>query len=340
LIGDIQAAGQGRYAVLRNSREVFLLTSVQSSILTLNAEDIYDISFIPYEELHDPEILMMYFDYIILERDDVTIELYRRTEEEMRDSDLPFGASAVRIMQPFIAESNDSMIQNTVIDKITTIMPTVVETIKPADLSIYGLDNPIRLTVNVPAAEWSGTLLIGAREIERNGRFVMIEGHDAVLLDIFGDYSFIDVSPTSLRSSIMWLENINNVDSLTFVLDGSVRELVFEHEKDDSTLRAWLDETEISETNGRRLYMAALMITQTGISDARIPANTSPEYSITMKLLSGTERTLDLYQLTETQFLIVLDGESTGFFTTRMALQQNILSRFEMLDDGRDLPMT
>ena len=107
-IGDIQAAGQGRYARLPDSREVFLLTSVQSSLLTLDVEDIYDISFIPYEELHDPEMLMYYFDYIILELENDTVELHRRTEDDWND--VPIGASSVRILQPFVAESNDSML--------------------------------------------------------------------------------------------------------------------------------------------------------------------------------------------------------------------------------------
>jgi len=335
MVGDMQAAGQGRYTRMVGSNEVFLLTSVQGAILTLDAEDVYDISYLPYEEFHDIEIFMQVIEHVTMEREDDTIEFRKRTEEDWESA--PFGASAFQILQPFTAEANDTMIQNVLIEDIITIMPDTIEAIRPTNLSQYGLDNPVRLTVT--AWDWTGTLLIGSRDIERDGRFVMIEGHDAVLLDTAGKYSFLNTSPVQLRSSIIWLYNINEMASVEFLLDGEIRLLEFEH-IDETTLRGWLDGTEISETNARRLYMAALMIMQTGITTDPIPANASPMYAITMNLSDGKSDKLELYQLNDSQFLITHNGVNIELFTTRMSLQQNILSRFEIIDAGGDIPIT
>jgi len=240
-----------------------------------------------------------------------------------------------KMLQPVESESNDYMVQSVFLENAARIMPESIEDLHPADLSAYGLDTPARLSMRT--AEWSGTLLIGDHNGQRNGRYVMLEGYDAVLFDPNGDYSFLNISPAQLRARLVWLHNIADVSSLSFELEGTSRELRFEHNTDENSLRAWLDDKEISDTNARRLYVATLNITQSGGTDASIPA-TKPVYSITVHFLDGSSDTLELYRLNDSQFLIVHDGISTGLFITRLALQQNFLSRFDILDRGEDIP--
>ena len=135
----------------------------------------------------------------------------------------------------------------------------------------------------------------------------------------------------------MRLFMIDEVSSVIMELDGVTRVLALEHGEDNSTT-GWLDGNEISETNARRLYLAALGILQEGTTDADIP-ETPPEYRITVKLLSGEDDVLELYSISPTQFMLVHNGVNTGFFVYRMTLNQNLINALEILDRGEDLPM-
>ena len=334
-LGGLQAAGRGRYARESGSSTVYLLPETQSIFLTRYVEDLYDISFMPYEIVEAIAENSYILEYILLDTGDDIIELRRRTDEEM--SVLSLGSSYYVMLQPTQGDGNDSMIQSMIAEKVATIAPISVEAVRPDDLSIYGLDNPARLELSV-GEYWSAVILIGDREIERGGRYVMLEGYDAVLFDADGDYSFLNVSSATLRSRLVWLFNIVDVSYLTYELEGVKRTLRLEHPaNDDESMRGWLDDNEILESNARRLYSASLSVIQSGVTDLPIP-NAPPVYSITIHFLDGTDTQMDLYSLNDSQFLMVHDGENTGFYITRMALYQNFLSRFEILDRGEDLP--
>jgi hypothetical protein len=130
------------------------------------------------------------------------------------------------------------------------------------------------------------------------------------------------------------------VDFVSFELEDETRVLRFEHDRENETLTGFLDDVEISETNARRLYVAALHILQGGTTQEQIPAGVSPNHTVTIHLADGRRDTMELYALNYSQFLIVRNGENTGFFITRMALQSALLSRFEIVDRGDEIPMT
>lgn len=331
MAGSTLATGPGRYARRQGSREVFLLSTLQSTNLTRSLEDLYDLSFFPPSPGETPAWETI--GHLILETGGHVIEIRRRTGEEMAEAEL--GVSVYQIIQPFIGEGSDS-IQPVLFEPVSRIVPGSVEEAFPSDLSVYGLDSPDRLTVT--AGEWTGTLLIGRRDFERGGRYVMIEGVDAVLFDADNEnYTFINIDPSQLRSGVIWLHNIVDISSVTFELEGVPRVLKLEHDAEDNGLQGWLDGIDIGENNARRLYRAAISLTQNGIAAAGIP-DEPPVYRITLHFLDGGEETVGLYRISDSEFLIVHNGVSTGLFTTRMALQQSLLSRFEMLDRGEELP--
>jgi hypothetical protein len=333
MLGTQQVAGQGFYAREENSREVVLVSQWQSGSLTKVVEDIYNLSFFPQEIFFGAETVMDVFDIVLIEKEDEVVELHRRPNEVLFEMGL--GTSRYKMLQPLESDCNDYIIENSILDNIITIEPESVEAKHPADLSVYGLDSPVRLTLS--AQDWSKTLLIGRHDIERGGRYVMIEGYDAVLFDPSGDYSFLNISTSQLRARIIWIHNIVEVASVEFELEGVKRVLEFEHDHENQSLEGWLDGAEISEVNARRLYIGILSITQTDETDAQIP-NAPPVYNVTIRFLDGSSETIDLYYLNDTQFLIVHNGVNTGFFITRMTLQRGLLNRFDILDRGEDLP--
>jgi len=328
------ATGSGSYVRSTDSREVYILNDAAAAFLTMRAEDIYDILFFPYPASGEYETWDL-IDHLILERPgDELIELKRRDDEEWFSS--PLGISRYRFLQPFEGECSDSILKSVVLEPITNIFPDRVISVKPADLSVYGLDSPVRLTVSAP--DWEGTLLIGKRDHELRGQYVMIEGHDAVLLDPYGNYGFLDIDPAQLRTQMTWVHHIDTVSSVVFELDGSVRTLVMEHPAADSEekLNGYLDGKELGETNTRRLYGGAMSVPSSGGSGESVP-DEPPVYRLTMHFLNGGSQKLEFYRISESQYLMVLDGVSLHVYTTRLQIQLNLLDRLEILDAGGDL---
>jgi hypothetical protein len=235
-----------------------------------------------------------------------------------------------------IAEASDTEVERHILEPIN-IIPNSVEAVHPDDLSPYGLDSPVRLTVTDEEG-WSGTLLIGRYDPEREGMYVMIEGIDAVLFHDTAEYSFLRVGYSQLRSSILWLRHINTVYSITYELEDVTRVLRIEH-GEGNFLRGWLDGEEILEDNARRLFSATQLLTHDGGTDAEIPQGAEPAYRFTYELTDGETDTMELYSINDTQYLVVRNGENQEVFITRMTLRHILLSRFELLDRGEDLPL-
>jgi hypothetical protein len=322
----------------KDSREVFLLQPGFTTLMTRSLEELFDTTFLYTEIFENLEQAVQYIEHVKLERDGEVIELRRRTEDDFVDAEVGTILSNFQLLQPIVAEGDDWMIQNLILEDVVRIRPETVEAIRPDDLSIYGLDDPFRLTVTLLGE--ASTLLIGNRNAEHGGRYVMIEGSDAVLIDMRADYAFVNATVSQLRSVLIWLHYIDDVSSVVFDLDGERRVLRFEHNEDDNSLRGWFDDVEISSVNARRMFVSVLMITQGGETNEPIPAGVSPVYTITINFLDGSSDSLELYQLSETQFLIVHAGVNTGFTITRLSLHGNLLRRIEILDAGGDIPAT
>ena len=333
-IGAEQTAGQGRYIRKKDSREVFILNEIQQMFLIHELEDLYDLSFLPYTISPNNEESLFSIKHILIEAENNVIELQKRSDEEFANA--VFGTPMYKMIRPVPDDSNDYMVQTIILENVARIVPDSIEAINPSDMSVYGLDRPARLTISTN--EWSGTLLIGNRNAERGGRYVMIEGFNAVLFDYSDSYSFLDIDPAQLRTLLIWLYNIEDVSSITYELEGETRVLKMEHNIGEPVLQGWLDGKELSTNNTRRLYASAFNITQNGATDAVIPAD-PPVYTIIVDFNDGGSDMLELYRLNDSHFLIVHNGTNRGLFTTRMNVQQNLLSRFEILDAGGDIPM-
>jgi len=335
MIGARQAAGIGSYARKVGSREVFLLNSTQSGFLTKSMEDFYDMTFFPYPASTEDNQTWYAISYCLIENNGDTIEINKRSDDEF--AELPMGSSIYYLTQPVACETNEYTLQKNMLEPITNIRPTRVIEAFPADLSPYGLDDPVKLTLACED-EWEGILYIGAHDEEQGGRYVMIDGYDAVLLDIYGDYSFLNVKYDYLRASLVWLYSIKTVDSITYELEGVTRILQYEHDDEEETLQAWLDGLELTESNGRRLYTGTLSVTQAGKVDMDIPAG-DPDFRITIHFRDGGSDVMELYQINEAQYLIVHGGVNEGLVINRITLRQNLLNRFDALDRGEDLQM-
>jgi len=334
-IGLRLAEGTGYYVRNIDSRDVYLLGNEAVSFLLMSIEDIYDLFFFPYPPSGDEYETWDLIEYLLLERPwDETIEFRRREDEEWFES--PLGVSRYYMLQPILSECSDSILKSVLLEPVTNIIPEQVVSVRPPDLSVYGLDSPARLTISTSG--WEGTLLIGNPGSEHRGWYVMIEGHDAVLLDPHGNYSFLGVNPAQLKSQMTWVHHIETVSSVVFELGEVTRTLRIDHpvSGSDDTIKGWLDDKEISDRNTRRLYASAMSILSSGDTDEPVPGS-GPDYRLTMVFTNGRSQALELYNINDSQYLMVLDNQNLGVYTTRLQIQIHLLSRFEALDAGEDL---
>ncbi|MCL2821422.1 MAG: DUF4340 domain-containing protein [Oscillospiraceae bacterium] len=336
-LGHRLAADPGFYIRNTESRDVYAVHNDVAQFLLLEVTDIYDIFFFPYPPSGDEYETWDLIEHLILERPgDETIELIRRDDEEWFNS--PLGISRYRLVQPFESECSDTVVKSVLLEPVTNIIPERVITVNPGDLSEYGLDNPVRLTI--ATSDWQGTLLIGNPASNPRGWYIMIEGYDAVLLDPHGNYAFLGLDPAQLRTQLTWVHHIDTVSSIEFDLDGEKRMFKLFHPSagSDDELQGLLDDMELSDRNTRRLFGSAMSIPSSGSTDEPVPAE-PPVYSMKMNFTNGGSQTLELYSISDSQFLMAVDGTSLGVYTTRMQIQMNLLSRFETLDAGEDLQM-
>lgn len=331
------ATGNGHYIRSTADNDVYILDNSAVQILFTDVDYIYDIYFFPFPEGWNDFEVWEFIDHLILERPgEETIEIRRRSFDEW--ADLPIGASRYDIIQPFSGEGNEQVIRNILMEPIINVIPERIIETGVRDPAIYGLDDPVRLIASME--DWEGTLLIGNQSAEFRGRYIMIEGYDAVLLDPHGNYGFLEMNPSQIRSQMTWIHYIDEVSSIVFELDGVRRTLDIGHPtaNGEEPLNGLLDGVEIGESNTRRLYAAAMSIPSSGGSDAAIPGG-EPVYRMTMNFVRGGSQSLAFYSLNDSEFLMVLDGESLENFTTRLQIQLHLLNQFDLLDAGEDLPM-
>ena len=326
--GIESALGSGRYVRRKGESSVYILKAYYSEWLSKSAVDFNNYGFLPayLPPATDDEATYYAFTDITLSKSGRVIGVSRDAE-----SDGDFG-----LVQPYEIGVNAYNLTREFLVPITNINPSELVEFEPSDLAKYGLDDPYILELT-DVYDWTGALLIGKYDGAAGGRYVMTEGINAVLLDKADAYIFLDVEISRLRSGLIWSHMISDIAAVDFDLKGEKRRVEYTHH-DDGTLTAELDGEDIGEQNGRRLYSSMLSVLLDGDSGEDIP-NAPPDYTFTLTFAEdGSQRSLELYELNDRRYLIVLGGENLGGFTYVTTLRDKLLAKFEILDRGENLP--
>jgi len=321
-----------RYIHIVGERDIYILSDSHADRLSRPIEELYDLSFLPHyiDITTEDDPTWGWFTRAAVSTPERTIEIRRRGERF---------ASGYQMYLPVETLLNENTVTSGFLAPLTTINPTELVEANPSDLSKYGLDNPVRLEL-ADEMGWSGTLLIGNRNEIDEGQYVMIEGANAVLLDKTGNYVFTETPYFRLRINLLWVYDINDVRSVDYHLDNNVvRRLEFTHGETNQDMRAWMDGTELTDHDARNIYSSVLAIIMDGETTADIP-NKPPDYKFVITLLDGEAHTLELFALNERQYLMVLNGINQQLITLRTTLVNALLSKFDLLDQGIELPFT
>lgn len=184
----------------------------------------------------------------------------------------------------------------------------------PQDLARYGLDVPNTLWLKDDGG--STRLLIGS-ENEEGRTYLMREDVPAVLSVKSSALSFLKLDYSVVMDRLVWLFNIAEANTLTVELNGNrqVLEIV------DKGAAFRLNGADIAADLGRALYRSAISL-QYDDRTEESALDTPPVCTLTFAMHNGDTHTLSLHALNERHLEVVRDGESTGFYVNKSALEQ------------------
>ena len=332
-IGANNATQSGAFVQKEGDDGLYLLGITDANNLTRDEIYFRDLAYLPAYPITEEEQLPSFLASIRLEggKQDA-FAVRQRTSDDGTDSVMP---SQFVMMEPVFYETSDYYVLDMLIEPISAIDPSQVVEDHPDDLTPYGLANPYTLTIQDTQGR-TLILRIGDAAPE-GGRYVMLDGRDAVLLDTAGSYDFLNLKYTDVMSKLLWLYNIETVDMVTMSLPDALRVLRYMHttDEDGNDVRdVTLDETGISSTNGSRLYTAVLSFTITG-AYADTPS-APPEATLAIRLLDGVEHTMHLYYVNERMYAAGLDGQTPAYTVSADDLKA-LRDKLQIVDEGGEL---
>ena len=337
-LGKLNVLGAGYFVQLNDDPTVYIVSKYRGDTMMKPESDYRDLSFLPnYDAEVDYSTLFTAFSW---QHNGRPVEMVRRTVEEIARIE-SLDMSHYVLTQPFEAEANDAVVYNVIINTLKTIRPSKVVEDDPEDLARYGLDNPVTLTVQ-DVRGWSGTLLVGKKDTESGGRFVMLPDTSAVLLDTSSDYAILDMSPASLRNSLLFIYPIADVLKAEVTFDGVTRVLEMDEQKATDTTEASfscaLDGGEILEINARRLFqrMIAFMIEDEVPEGATLGRQ---RLKVVFRMRDGDTHVMELRELNERHFAVIVDGQETGFYVN-VSKYTSLVDGFAVADTGERIPPT
>ena len=231
--------------------------------------------------------------------------------------------SAFEVRQPFIAPAEDGEVGKQLIVPISSLVPEGVFAKTPENVAMYGLENPITVSVKDYYGEQI-ILLVGS--VINDQTFFMLEGDDAIFYAHSGYFEFLNVGAMDVVSKIIWLNNIKTTKSLTVRYDGQEHVIVF----DPYTLNG----KEITQSNAQFIFLRAHQIFAKGaIGD--IPVPQTPEIVLTVTPKNGPVKTLEFFKLNDRQYAAKVDGQ--GMFYAGIDEIDYLKTGIAQVLDGQDI---
>ncbi len=330
----------GNYYVTTNQNDtVYSIGSYVVSLLMRSDIDYRDITLFPtYEE----DAIYENINWVKMTlRDGTEIEL-----KQSEDSDAEYNEtnSQYVMLSPTKGSCNDTNVQEDVLDVVATLnAEQVLCDITEEDYPEYGFDEPAKLEMTDTDGN-SVSILIGGT-YSSSYRYIMLESAPyTVILANSDAFGWLDINYVELMNRTIWIYNIDSVDYIEYNLKGEEYVVEYTHGtevnedgEEEDTLAATLNGSEISETNGRRLFVRTLNFRVIG--DVPDSARLSkPDSTVVMHMLDGTEHVLNLIQLNDRQYACELDGE-TEFYVYKKNLN-TLIDAFATVLNGRELPMS
>ncbi len=148
--------------------------------------------------------------------------------------------------------------------------------------------------------------------------YATVSGIDAVVTFPASSFPYLDVKYVDLMSSLLWLHNIVEAESVDIVTPSGEHTLILNHkvnpdDPEDTWMEPTLDGEEIEEDFAKDIYLAALSVTMSNIIEGE-PELSDFDYTLTINMLNSESYTMDFYRINERQYGAVKDGQPLPFY--------------------------
>jgi len=316
LVGDQTPVGSNYYAMVEGKPEVYMIGSYVAKYMINTEKQYREMGFINFTEPASEIRSVM-----VTENDEPLIGVRVMTQEEIEAIDMT--SVSTQLLAPVEHTGNDSMILQEFLPKIKTISAISIVEDGTENAEKYGLTENTTV-VEIEGVDGSKKKVTLSQPDASGYRYGIIAGINSILLFNSSDFDFIYTDYTRLMYKLVWIHNIENVERVEMDLKGEKHTLdmefyidpnepVEEGEEPEKHLNATLDGKEISETNGRRLFIRILSPLIYDMADESEKRG-DIEYSLTVYYADGQEYTMDFARLNERQYVAIRDGEDTGFY--------------------------
>jgi hypothetical protein len=255
------------------------------------------------------------------------------------------------LLSPVVSSCNDENVQKSILDVVATLTYSgVVKDITKEEMAEYGFSRPARLQMRDVSGNQIdltiGTVndsVVYAAYTSQYEACLKGEVHLTLLSYTPSAFNWLDLNYLALMNRTVWIENIHNIESIDYNLNGDEYHMAL-REYDDITNSGvevvrtvgTLNGKELSEDNTKRLYARTLNMRVIN----EIPDSVElgdPSYKITLNLRDGGKQVLEMIMLNERQYACVVNGTARFYVYTNNL--KNLLYAFERLNDDRDIPL-
>jgi len=353
-VGNTTPVGSDYFCSTSESNTVYTIGGTMAALLSRTEMDYRNVATFPsYTDNAQYEQI----EWIRLTKTDGSVVELQRDAGNPSEGNI--ANSYYFMTEPIKSSCADDYVAEQVVDIVSQIQYVSIDKdITRDELREYGLDKPSRLQMRdlegneIDIMIGKGGIGTGSANsycADTDQYYACLEDNEPLTLLIYTSAAFNwqSLNYLDLINRAVWLQDIDTVASIDYTMQGTTYHVEYEQtpalNANDveylvitGTISNGTDTHEFNETNARRLYQRTLNFRASGDipADAKIGA---AEYVITLNLLDGKKRRLELVQLNEKQYAAVVDGVAEHYiFVDNIG---NLTEAFEKLMDDRNIPL-
>jgi hypothetical protein len=216
---------------------------------------------------------------IRITRADADILLRAKTAEEM--SDQAAGLNAWRMISPYTRDANSYNLEEQIMKKLTALPISKFIEDNPPSYAKYGLDNPKYTVTLTEEAQTPVRVLLGGTVEDEI--YVRLDGENSVYTVKAADFSYKDLAPIDFIDTLVYIQAIDNVDTITLTADGGVYVLKIAHNGEEADY--FVNDLPADESAFKRAYQEVIgLFIRGAVTDA---AGGEPLYTAVFRFNDG-----------------------------------------------------
>ncbi len=291
-IGNITPAGDGYYACLANTKDVYILAAGTAGQFC-TASDSFRV--LTLTALNHTQIRT-----VSIKKDGVQIRLRYVAPPE---GAYPGSVSTWQMESPLERPASNTEVQKHILSPISNLNAIAVAEDNPKDKSRYGFSGD---AVSVSTETETVSFAIGNKD---GIYYAMVDGKSAVYI-LGPQIPFMEVSAFDLVEKETNLIPLDTVEKIEMNLEGVSATLRVETEGE--TMRFFVNDKPADEDGFKYLYMEIAGLSVDGVAKSPKAVGT-PAASIVYTLLDGSATTLSYYPYDSFNYALYENGECTFF---------------------------